>query len=614
MPVRFTDGFSAHSPSKPTHVLPGSRPALMVTWGVGETFGGMTAMCLKRAALFHERGVPSAVVTFDPAANFQTVQRIHRESGRLHPEVPLLNLHEYYAARVILGAQGQSQNPLVPDESLVLLTSVHRDVDNSVLYNEYQAAGNSAHTVRHYLRQDGSVYLTDTKRPNLKTPKTITRRLELIDASGATFSTFSSASELYRHWLAELVEQGPTDLIVDSKTSARFISDFEHPNAVKIYNFHSTHIVAGADALSGNLTAHHAPLIEKSEKWDALTFLTESQRNIFVQRFGTSTYTQVIGNPVDGPEICPAFENRNRNKVVHIGRLTAGKNIGEVIEVVRAVAEKGIPVTLDLIGDGVQRAALEEQVNAAGMNHIVTFRGHVDTVAQELAEASVLLLCSKFEGQSLAILEAQASACVPVAYDVNFGPRDVITKDLNGFLVPFMDRERAADAVARLLTDDRLFQSMSAKAFEISKEHTSDAIFAQWIKQLDIAWENRDRRGLWNQITATLSQISFRNDGTVEIEIATKLHGLELSGLQLLVSERGSATQEPIIGDPYSGQDETFKFIVPADMRKKIPGKEPLDVQVRLEVQEFAKVFRLGIGSKPTAFPFLTGFGNLSFK
>ena len=107
------------------------------------------------------------------------------------------------------------------------------------------------------------------------------------------------------------------------------------------------------------------------------------------------------------------------------------------------------------------------------------------------------MLCSRYEGQSLAILEAQAAGCVPVAYDVDFGPRDVIHQESTGFLIPFQDKEAAAIAVARLLTDDVLCESMSRQAFDLAKNYTSDAIFARWIQvsmragnssRIDVPW------------------------------------------------------------------------------------------------------------------------------
>ncbi len=323
---------------------------------------------------------------------------------------------------------------------------------------------------REHLRPDGTTYLTDSVLPLASNPQKTHRVLRLLDRQGMVQGEFAGASELYKHWLAKLVGETETDVIVDSKFSAGFLWSFEHPLAMKFVNFHSTHVSAGANPLTGKLSEAHQSIISNRENWDGITFLTKSQRQAFVERFGDQGNTVVISNPVDGPDVLPDFAKRDRTKVLHVGRFTKGKNVSEVIEIVHGVASGGTPVSLDLIGEGEQHKELAELVRDLAMDDLVRFRGHIDTVENELATARVLLLCSKFEGQSLALLEAQASGCVPVSYDVDFGPRDVIERDATGFLVPFHDREAAIRAVTRLLTDDALCEEMSQNAFNHGHE------------------------------------------------------------------------------------------------------------------------------------------------
>ncbi len=70
---------------------------------------------------------------------------------------------------------------------------------------------------------------------------------------------------------------------------------------------------------------------------------------------------------------------------------------------------------------------------------------------RRLATASFLLLTSSLEGFPLVLVEAMAAGCIPIAYDVPYGPSDVIVSGRNGFLVPAGDLDALTRAVAEFL-------------------------------------------------------------------------------------------------------------------------------------------------------------------
>ncbi|MFF5790485.1 glycosyltransferase [Paeniglutamicibacter sp. NPDC012692] len=581
---------------------------------MNDTFGGMTAMCLKRASLFHERGVPSAVVSFKAEPAFASIRSALVAAKKLHPDVPIINLHEYYAS-VVEGSAPARQDPQdYKNFEWNHHSSTRREADGSILYTEHSSRIHGGISHREHFRPDGTIYLTDSVLPLPHNPQKTERILRLIDPQGRVRGEFAGASELYKHWLAELVGEAETDVIVDSKFSAGFLWSFEHPLAMKFVNFHSTHVSAGENPLTGKLSDAHQSIIGNRENWDGITFLTTSQRQAFVERFGDQGNTVVISNPVDGPDVLPDFAKRDRTKVLHVGRFTKGKNVSEAIEIVHGVASGGTPVRLDLLGEGEQHKELAELVRRLGMEDLVRFRGHLETVEDELATARVLLLCSKFEGQSLALLEAQAAGCVPVSYDVDFGPRDVIQQDTTGFLIPFQDREAAVRAMTRLLTDDALCEEMSRNAFNLAKNYTSDEIFGQWMHALDSARAKQSARKAMAGIKARLSAIRFHPDGTLEIEVGTEMAGLQLDGLELVLTQRGNPDTPPVKCGPCREIDGGFGFLIPTDLRTRIPGDGPIDIHVRFETDGIGRTVRLGADRKPVAYPFMTAYGNLSFK
>ena len=605
--------FSGWLPSRSANPRHPTRPVLMVTWSIGESFGGMTAMCLKRAGLFHERGVPSAVVTFDANPDLAELRATLVATGRLHPEVPLLNLHDFYAVHSPAATTGQSPPP-TRTADWAESGRIHRSSDGSLFHIDYRMPGRESAALREYHRRDGTVYLIDSTLPADLDTQEASRTLHLVNPDGTVTAKHGSPSRLYRRFLSDLVDLASADVVVDSKYAAGYLWSWKHPDAVKFVNFHSTHVAAGQDPLTGKLSTAHRKIIEHRDAWDGITFLTEAQRTAFVQRFGETSNTVVVSNPVDGPETLPAFAAREPHSVLHVGRFTKGKNIGEVLEIVKKVANAGIPVHLDLVGDGDQRPALEARVRELGAEDLVTFHGHVNDVAQRLDRARVLLLCSKFEGQSLAILEAQAHGCVPVAYDVDYGPGDMIEDRRNGFLVPFGKQDAAVRAVALLLSDDASCAAMSTRGFHDAMNHRSDAIFEHWMEALDVARANKADRDALAAAGARVAGITFHPDGELDLEVDVEAGAANIGGLWLQSSPRGRPDTNRREIKPHRSSNGVFRFRLPADLRAQQPTGDALDLSLVLVIGSMSRTIRLGSGPRMQTTPYFTVYGNLSLK
>lgn len=573
----------------------------------------MTAMCLKRAGMFHDRGVPSAVVTFDANPELETIRANLVEAGRHHAGVPLLNLHDFYAEHSPARAQGQAQ-PRTRTLEWVETARTRRSSDGSLFHVDYRMPGNEPATLREYHRADGTIYLIDSTLPSGEKALGTLRALQIITHDGYVAATYSSTSSLYRRFLTDLVNLTNADVVVDSKYSAGFLWSWKHPDAVKFVNFHSTHVAAGQNLLTGKLSTAHQKIIQNREAWDGIVFLTESQRTAFVQRFGDTSNTFVISNPVDGPQTLPAFVDREPGAVLHVGRFTAGKNIGEVLEITAKVAEAGIPVHLGLVGDGDQRPSLEATLRLLGAENLVTFHGHVSDVGHRLDRARVLLMCSKFEGQSLAILEAQAHGCVPVVYDVDFGPKDMIDNQRNGFAVPFGDQDAAVRAVTSLLSNDSLCESMSVQGFNDSPKNRSDVIFRLWMDALDRARMNRSSRVALTAASIRLMGIRFDPKGDIELEVGVDAGTAHLSRIWLESRQRGIPDSQGHAIEPHSGDEGVFHFRLPADLRTQQPAGDALDLNMVLSIGSVTRAIRLGAPPMLQATPYFTVYGNLSLK
>lgn len=604
----YTSSVSEEAPT-------GTRPTLMVTWAIKQPFGGMTTMCLKRASMFHERGIPSAVVTFDPEPDYQSIRQSLVSSGQLHASVPIVNLHDYYSQILPEHPASAIEPTDTRSPDWIPVGEVRRPNDKRLFYKDYSVAENKELKRREYFRADGTLYLLDCTLPVTADSSKLRRVLQLFRRGRTPVAEFSSAAKLYRHWLSAIVGSSETDVIVDSKYSAAFLGSWNHPGATKVFNFHSTHVRAGQDSHTGTLSRAHKEIIDQRASWDALVFLTESQRSAFVGRFGDQGNTFVIGNPAEGPQELPNRSKRDLTKVVFVGRLALGKNVDQVIEIMDIVSRTGQPITLDIIGDGEQRGALEQQVKDLGLENKVNFLGHVDSVDQHLIAANILLLCSSFEGQSLAILEAQAHGCVPVAYDVDFGPRDVIEHGVTGYLVPYKDMSAAAGIVIRLLGDDNLSSAISNKAFERAEIFDEDSTFLRWQQSLTTVRENRLTLAVLNSIKPVLKSLQFLPENGLSIEVHWPSDELEFDGMELMVIPRGITALDKVATIiPSEIGNDRATFIIPDSIRRTTDKDVPLDLNIRLISGASTVSVRLGAPSRQSLMTYFTIYGNLSIK
>jgi glycosyltransferase involved in cell wall biosynthesis len=142
---------------------------------------------------------------------------------------------------------------------------------------------------------------------------------------------------------------------------------------------------------------------------------------------------------------------------------------------------------LIIAGAGPDRARIESQVAASGLDDCVSLVGWLENPHASLAAADVTLLPSLFEGLPLALIEAQAAGLPAVASNVK-GNREVVTPG-TGFLCTARDPRAYADKLA-LLVDDPLARARLGRA---ARQHAE--------QEFDSATNSRRVVAIYNELT-----------------------------------------------------------------------------------------------------------------
>jgi glycosyltransferase involved in cell wall biosynthesis len=157
-----------------------------------------------------------------------------------------------------------------------------------------------------------------------------------------------------------------------------------------------------------------------------------------------------------------------------IGRLDPVKRVAWLLEEMWVLNEVSPGLaTLDVFGDGVERAALEKQAHDRGMAGFVKFHGTVAQPQEALARIGMLVLRSQAEGFGLVLIEAMAAGVPVIGADVP-GIRDVIRHGETGILVSGADGVTVlAFAVQRLIEDLSMRQRLIDAGLRAVRERFS---------------------------------------------------------------------------------------------------------------------------------------------
>jgi phosphatidylinositol alpha-1,6-mannosyltransferase len=173
----------------------------------------------------------------------------------------------------------------------------------------------------------------------------------------------------------------------------------------------------------------------------------------------------LIPNGVDLAEFRKAFvaSERDSLRLLCVARLIERKGQHHLLEAVKLLEDRGVDVTLDLIGTGDALHAYKEQVQQLGIASRVRFHGYIprEVISIHYAAADVFVLPSFNEGMSVATLEAMASS-LPLVVTRTGGMADLVVENVNGLTFDWADVGTLASHLARLAGDRDLLSRMGA--------------------------------------------------------------------------------------------------------------------------------------------------------
>lgn len=138
--------------------------------------------------------------------------------------------------------------------------------------------------------------------------------------------------------------------------------------------------------------------------------------------------------------------------LLFVGRLAAAKGVPVLIEAMPRILSTFPNVRLTLIGDGPDRARLQDQVHRLGLSNAVNFSGYQNQVevAEALARSVAFVLPSFAEGVPVVLMEAMAARRPVVATHIT-GIPELVEDGVSGRIVAPGDATAFAKAIYDIL-------------------------------------------------------------------------------------------------------------------------------------------------------------------
>ncbi len=176
------------------------------------------------------------------------------------------------------------------------------------------------------------------------------------------------------------------------------------------------------------------------------------------------------------PRFSPGGTKTAHPSIVAVARLAPVKRFGLLLDAVAEAREQVPDLRLTIVGDGPDRAALDERVKRLGAADWVEFAGWVDHVdLVDLYRRSwIVASASLAEGWGLSLTEAAGCATPAVATDIR-GHRSSVVEGETGLLASEAD---LGSAIARLLTNHELRHRLGQAAQTRVRAMTWDATAA----------------------------------------------------------------------------------------------------------------------------------------
>lgn len=259
------------------------------------------------------------------------------------------------------------------------------------------------------------------------------------------------------------------DIIFYTLSLGALLLPFCRTQAKKVYESHTAR----------QFTPYHSFFYPMERSADAIVCLTHGD----AQNYKRTKHVCVIPNFIEQPKRSVA--DYSCKKAIAVGRLEDQKGFDMLIDCWKQVAEQHPDWHLDIYGEGPHRNDLQQQIDRQHLNAHITLCGRSNNIMDVYPEYSLHIMSSRYEGQPMTLIEAQACGLPSVVFDFKFGAADIVRNGHNGIIVPQGDCKAFSEALCTMMSSEDIRKKYGQNALEVGRQYLKSNIFSKWIELLN---------------------------------------------------------------------------------------------------------------------------------
>ena len=155
------------------------------------------------------------------------------------------------------------------------------------------------------------------------------------------------------------------------------------------------------------------------------------------------------------------FEMSTALKILSVGRLTYQKAMEVLVKATDHLLKNGMKnFIIMIVGEGEQRIILEKMIEDFSIQKYIKLVGIRSDVMNLMKEADLFVMTSRYEGLSIAMIEAMACGLPIIASDAP-GINPYIKSGINGLLFPIGDDKALSKNIIKLGNNKKLRKKLS---------------------------------------------------------------------------------------------------------------------------------------------------------
>lgn len=287
----------------------------------------------------------------------------------------------------------------------------------------------------------------------------------------------------HRKALQKFLNTIQPDIVISTGTSEKYILPrlrlFSKPALIREIHFTSDYRQRAANNWFERLSAWIGDFLDYHifiKRYSQIVVLTHEDKE---RNWQNKNCVAVIPNPLT---LKHTLKSTLSNKtVITAGRLTEQKNYASLINVWTIVHQSHLDWKLEIWGEGPLKNELQQQINRHHLETSCYLMGYTNDIISKFSEASVYVSSSLFEGFPLVIVEAMSCGLPIVSYAYPCGPKDIISRSKDGFIVYVSDERAMAGRITYLIEHEDIRQQMGADALKKSMQYSMDIIIQTWL-------------------------------------------------------------------------------------------------------------------------------------